>query len=196
MFLYPLQYKLFVRKRRAAVLPSGFTLIELLVVVLIVGILSAVALPQYQKAVLKSRLAALQPLIRSVADAQERFYLANGSYAGKFDQLDIEIPPEFNNHFAIYGNADGWQNARGTMLFIGSSGSSVMVYNRDWKLGFQFYMLNTGSFYAEWQGKQICVPLSGNKTAEEVCKSLGGVKTGGYVSDGLIVGGGYYRYVM
>ena len=71
---------------------KGFTLIELLVVVLIIGILSAVALPQYQKAVTKSRMSSLWPLLKSIKDAQELYYLENGTYVDDLSQLSIGVP--------------------------------------------------------------------------------------------------------
>ena len=70
---------------------SGFTLIELLVVVLIIGILAAVAVPQYQKAVWKSRATQLMTSVKSLADAQELYHMSSGNWATSFDDLDISF---------------------------------------------------------------------------------------------------------
>ena len=74
----------------------GFTLIELLVVVLIIGILAAVAVPQYQKAVEKSRAVQALTLLKTMYMAAEGFYMGNGVWPNQLDDLDLEISWEGN----------------------------------------------------------------------------------------------------
>ena len=68
---------------------KAFTLIELLVVVLIIGILAAVALPQYKKAVYKSRYAKLELLAKEYVHAAEVYRLSTGEWPSDFDVLAI-----------------------------------------------------------------------------------------------------------
>ena len=70
----------------------GFTLIELLVVVLIIGILAAVAVPQYQVAVAKSRSLQAMTLMDKLWEAQQVYFMEHGVYADKLSDLVLEVP--------------------------------------------------------------------------------------------------------
>ena len=78
---------------------AGFTLVELLVVVLIIGILSAVALPQYQKAVVKTRFAEAFVNLKNVGEAVKLCELENGG-------TDIAACYEFSNLSIDIGKSD------------------------------------------------------------------------------------------
>ncbi len=77
---------------------NGFTLIELLVVVLIIGILSAIALPQYTRAVKKSRVSGVVTKLKTILEAGEVYAMANSLNNGTstvtvdLDLLDISLP--------------------------------------------------------------------------------------------------------
>ena len=142
---------------------QAFTLIELLVVVLIIGILSAIALPQYRIAVAKTQYATVKHLAIAIKNAQEVYYMANNSYATKLDDLDVNLPAsndERNTNEKIY-------YTNGT-CFITEAQSICNAKTTIGTLGYQIYY-----DHSIWPGLRLCVSFDKSLTSvsSRVCKS-------------------------
>ena len=138
---------------------KGFTLIELLVVVLIIGILSSVALPQYQKAVLKSRTAEAWGNLKNINMAVNAYCLENPSGSGTWSSLRDQLAIEVNDskNFTYAGG-------------IGCNSST--------------YAYNNAAIFATWQGggsysfKLGLHPKTGYRSCEGTsCKDIGFTKS-------------------
>lgn len=155
---------------------KGFTLIELLVVVLIIGILSAIALPQYTRAVEKARAAEALTLMGSMRYAAERVRLQNGTWPTSMSDLDISVScPKF---FTLSGSGTGdtytivasrAMVGQGTLTSTGGQSATIecmgMKYMESNPLGYSLKTEVTSS----GQATRSCTPAT-----NDICKAISG----------------------
>ncbi len=131
---------------------KAFTLIELLVVVLIIGILAAVALPQYQVAVGKTQFTEGLMAAENLYKAEKVYHMANNEYTKDLTKLDYDVT---NPHITIS---------------IGGEGVNAFISVR--YKGAEAYLIK---YLAS--GKRECrVASTASKTAKQICASLTGVE--------------------
>ena len=159
---------------------KAFTLIELLVVVLIIGILAAIALPQYQKAVTKSRYATLKSLVKSMADMEEIIYLQNNSYTDQLDDLGVMPGGKLNTSTSHEFNYD-WGNCSAHVSEPGQETDAVRCCNTLLNMCYEIYLLHSPGY----AGTRKCVVYEAsqeNDIRNQVCKSETGNSS--YATDG------------
>jgi prepilin-type N-terminal cleavage/methylation domain-containing protein len=87
----------------------GFTLIELMVVMLIIGVMAAMSVPSFQRAIEQSRADIAVANLRAIWAAQRLYWLENGTYTNSLTDLrdigvlDPSIPASVSEPVGAYG---------------------------------------------------------------------------------------------
>ncbi len=148
---------------------KAFTLIELLVVVLIIGILAAVAVPQYQKAVEKARATEAFILIKNLKQARDIYRMSNSEVPNPaLDELDIEIPGT-DVECIVTSTVHPFRQTKYFQVGLLNSGNphAFRVSNGN--------LLYTLAYYNDLNAWFCHVENGGDVKYTSLCKSLGGV---------------------
>jgi type IV pilus assembly protein PilA len=87
---------------------GGFTLIELLVVIIIIGILSAIALPSFLNQANKAKQSEAKTYVGSMNRAQQAYYLEKGAFTASTNDLGLGIATSTANYtYSITQTANG-----------------------------------------------------------------------------------------
>ena len=103
---------------------QGFTLIELLVVIIIIGILSAIALPSFLNQAKKARQSEAKTYVGSLNRGQQAFYTENDAFTSNVDSMGVGIATQTSNY--TYTAVAGGTSAGGTNLFAANFSSSLV----------------------------------------------------------------------
>jgi prepilin-type N-terminal cleavage/methylation domain-containing protein len=145
---------------------SGFTLIEVLVVVLIIGILTSIALPQYQKAVMKTRLANVRQAAATYKALVEVYHSTYNEYPSSFDGLDGGALTN-GQGVILSGNARECSVAKDMFCCVlkyveGHQSPGISCGTADYAIGYR------------WMGDSIeyCVAKNDNSVATKICQEI------------------------
>ena len=127
---------------------------------LIIGILAAVALPQYKFAVDKARFNKLISMVKNIIKAEEVYYLSNGKYTDSWKEIDISFPGTIKGVYL--SSNEGWT------LQLASSG--MIIATDKYLPNIVLYVGYSHPDNKNWTNQYACYAKQTSEQAQNFCR--------------------------